>query len=231
MRRFMILISLLICMLSIRIQAEPIQEPIKEAITTFLMDELQLDQNQYEIDVISCRLHAKEADPANLTFKPISQKEPLGLYTIIVQIMDGDNIKEASQVRVRIKKFEDVLVVSDRFKRHEVLDDRRTEVRRMDVSDLRSQAYYSVDETEGYRVKSSIQKGTIVTMNLLEKIPDIEAGKVTTIVYSQSGFQITAEGVAMQTGSTGEYIKVKNKTSNKIVIARIIDSNNVAVDP
>ena len=43
--------------------------------------------------------------------------------------------------------------------------------------------------------------------------------------------RITSAGVSLQSGMAGDYVKVKNKGSGKIILARVVDGAAVAVDP
>ena len=52
-----------------------------------------------------------------------------------------------------------------------------------------------------------------------------------SFVYIDGLCRITATGVALQSGMAGDYVKVKNKGSGKIILARVVDGTAVAVDP
>ncbi len=203
----------------------------EDAIIEKMYTDYQLDTTDYEIEILTSRIKLKNIETEELSIKALTQKEPLGLFTVLVSIMkDGENV-ETSQVRMRIKKFKTVLITTDRLKRHTELTNSNTAVKRVEVTNLRSKPYLSVAETFGYRLKGAVKKQIPLTSSMLQKIPDIASGRETTIVYVGSVFKITAEGVALQSGSEGDFIKVKNKTSKKIIIARVIDSHHVAVDP
>ena len=220
------LISLLIvCSLSANTRT------VNDAIVEQMFDNFSLDTTTYEIEILSNGLKKKELDKEEISIKPLTLKDPLGLFTVIVTIFENNEKVEASQVRMRIKKFDSVLITSDRLKRKTQLTTSNTTVQKVEVTNLRSKPFYSLKETEGYRLKGTIQKSIPITSNMLEKIPDIVSGRETTIVYSGSVFKITADGIALQSGCEGDFIKVKNKTSKKIIVARVIDAHHVAVDP
>lgn len=204
---------------------------INDAIIDKMFDDYQLDSEKYEIEILSNRLKQKELYKEEISLKPLTLKDPLGLFTVIATIFDNGIKVESSQVRMRIKKFDIVLVSTDKLKRHSQLTNSNTSIQRIEVTNLRNKTYLALEETEGYRLKGSVQKSVPITSKMLEKIPDIVSGRGTTIVYSSSVFKITADGVALQSGCEGDFIKVKNKTSNKIIVARVIDSHHVAVDP
>ena len=205
--------------------------PTEEAIVAKMMADFQLDESMFEIEMLSHQLKTLDVDIQQLQFKSLSQKDPIGLYTLLVDIEVEGKTVESSQVRTRIKKFQEVMVAADKLRRHDIISEKRIEFSRMEVTHIISQPLTALSQTEGYRVRSSISLGDVITKNDLELIPDIEVGDIATIVYSEGIFKVTAEGVAMQAGNAGEYIKLKNNTSKKIIIARIIDSNSVAIDP
>lgn len=196
-----------------------------------MFENYTLDTTAYEIEILSNHLKKTELDNEEISIKPLTLKDPLGLFTVIITIFDNGKKVESSQVRMRIKKFDSVLVSTDRLKRHTQLTTSNTAIQKVEVTNLRDKSYYSLAETEGYRIKGTVQKSIPITSKMLEKIPDIVSGRETTIVYSGSVFKITADGVALQSGCEGDFIKVKNKTSKKIIVARVIDAHHVAVDP
>ena len=204
---------------------------VDQAIIAQMFDDYQLDSEFFEIEILSNRLNLQEYNNEELFIKPITLKDPIGLFTVLVTVLkDGEEI-ETSQVRMRIQKFENVLVTNDRLKRHDELTAENTSIERIETTSLRTKPFYTLEETMGYQLKGTVQKSVPLTSAMLEKIPDIMSGSETTIVYLSSAFKITADGVALQSGSEGDFIRVKNKTSNKIIVARIIDSDHVAIDP
>ena len=190
-----------------------------------------LNDENYEIEILSNPLKSENIISEKMVIRALTQKEPIGLFTVLVNIIENDKIVETAQVRLRIKKFADVLTVTGKIKRHKIIDADNTTVQRKDITKLFEKPLVSVEETKGMRVKRNLKKGAILTAEALEPIPDIESGMETTIVYNDGYFKITASGVALQTGIAGDYIKVKNKTTKKIIIARIVDKKFVAIDP
>ncbi len=221
----------ILCILLLVVTVSTEAKTINQAIVAQMFLDNQLDSGQYEIEIVSSRIKQKEYNNEDLFIKPLTLKKPIGLYTVLVTIVSNGEETESSQVRMRIRKFETVLVSTDRLKRHTELSNLNTTVERVEVTNLRSKSYLSVEETLGYRLKGTVQKSIPITSSMLVKIPDIVSGRETTIIYAGSIFKITADGVALQPGSIGDFIKVKNKTSKKIIVARVIDSHHVAVDP
>ena len=57
----------------------------------------------------------------------------------------------------------------------------------------------------------------------------IERGQTTKLVFSAGDLVITASGVSMEPGSAGDYIKVRNVDSGRIVSGTILSDGSVRV--
>ena len=189
-----------------------------------------LDSAEYEIEVVSNTMRQTDGEKGVLICRPLSQKEPLGLFTILAKEMVGDRTISSGQVRLRISRFAEVVVINDRIKRHTVLTDESITVKRMDITTLLEQPVMTVDEAIGLRARRNLKRGQVLTYKAVEPVPDIQTGREVAIVYTDGICRISATGVALQEGVAGDYIKVKNKSSGKMIIARVVDASAVAVD-
>lgn len=200
------------------------------AIMNIVRSEYRLDTADYEIEVLSSQIKASDVDPDFLKVTALSQKEPIGLFTLLAWIEKEGEIIERGQVRLRIKKFSEVLVATDKIGRHDALSKDNLAPARMEVTSLREQAVRSIEALENQRAKRNLRKGQILTSPAMEPVPDIEVGREVTIVVSNDLLTITAPGKALQTGSAGDYVRVRNKATGKILSAKVVDENSVAVD-
>ncbi len=200
------------------------------AVARAIMTDYQLDSSSYEIEILSNRLESTEVDSDGLTYSLISRKEPVGLFTVMVTIDLGDGEIDRGQVRMRISKFAEVLVTSDRIRRHDELTESNLIIKRMNITNMVERPILLLDELAGFRAKRNVGKDKILTSAAVEPVPDIEVGGEVTIVIADQLMQITAPGRCLQAGSTGDVIKVKNKATGKILKARVVDANSVAMD-
>lgn len=74
-----------------------------------------------------------------------------------------------------------------------------------------------------------VRAGSPVAINYFQQPVAVETGRVVKILFKQNGLQVAAKGVAMARGRIGQVIKVRNEASNKILSARVIDSQTVEV--
>ncbi len=201
------------------------------AIIDKMMAMYSLDTSSYRIDILSNPLKTAEVSPDNIAIRPLTQKEPLGLFTVIVKVTQGGETLESGQVRMKIREFADVVVLADKIRRGEPLSKDKLTIKRMDITSLHEKPLRAIEGLDDNRAKRNLAKGAILTTAGIEPTPDIEAGREVSIIYVDGLCRITTAGVALQSGMAGEYVKVKNKASHKIIVARVVDETAVAVDP
>ncbi len=214
-------------MLGVTTRAESGDERIKQEI----LRHCHLDSQWYQVEILSSQLKAQSLGAETITLKPLSQKEPLGLYTVQVTVMRQDTVVETGQVHAKIHKFADVLVTEDNLQRFQTLSPDKLSSRRMDVTALIEPPVHSFDDLAGMRLKRNVTRGQILTSGAIESIPDIEVGREVSIVCSNDRIMITAAGQALERGSAGSYVKVRNKSSGRIVVARVVDPSTVIIAP
>jgi len=203
----------------------------EEAIRARVLETYELDPEKTTIEISSNRLSTRFVDPEDLSLRAFSQREPSGPFTVYATIThDGETI-DRGEVRMRVSRFDEVLVAVDKVSRHDLLTEEVFELQHVDVTNLREQAVSDPARLAGCRSKRNLRKGQILTTGAVEPIPDIEVGDEVSIVYDDGVCAITAPGTVLQTGWTGEMVRVKNKASGKIVQARVVDDRSVAIDP
>ncbi|RKX26765.1 MAG: flagella basal body P-ring formation protein FlgA, partial [Candidatus Zixiibacteriota bacterium] len=205
--------------------------PTDKAIVQAVMQDYDLNPEEYTIEVLSNRLKTRLIDPEDLSFRAFSKRDPIGPYTIYVTITDEGECIEKGQVRLRINRHIEVLVACDKIKRHTLFVEELFEKKMMDITSLREQPVSSIEDILDYRSKRNLRKGDILTTGDMESVPDIEVGGEVTIVYNDGLCEVRVPGKVLQTGRSGETVRIKNKASGKIVSARVVDSRIVSVDP
>jgi len=223
----LILISVLFLAGALSVSATPTEQ----AVIDRLVETYAMDTSEYVIEVLANRLKATEIDPAGLSLRPLTKKEPLGLFSVAARIEQDGRTVESGQVRFRITRFATVLVAVDRIRRNEMLTGENLALQRVDVTSLKEKPFAAISAVVGLRSTRTLRQGTILTGSSAELPPDIEAGTAVSIVYTDGLCRITAPGTALQPGLAGDYVKVKNTSSGKIIVARVVDQNAVAVDP
>jgi len=202
-----------------------------EAVLEHMLALYELDTTVYEIEILSNPLADEPVAVGEFSIRALTRSEPLGLFTIVGTIeRDGEEVA-SGQIRMRVRKFESVLVLVDRVQRDRELRPEMFELRRKDVTDLKERALTDSDQLVGFLARRNLRRGQILVSGDLAPIPDIRSGSEVSIVYQNGFCRVTAPGQALQTGLSGDYIKVKNMATKKIITARIMDGSEVQVDP
>jgi flagella basal body P-ring formation protein FlgA len=82
----------------------------------------------------------------------------------------------------------------------------------------------------GLVAKHRLPAGTVLVSNMLESLEPpiiLKRNQNVVIRIERPGFLITAMGIAMQDGKAGDYIKVRNTDSQRIILARIKEDGTV----
>ena len=59
--------------------------------------------------------------------------------------------------------------------------------------------------------------------------PVIDMGALVTLVYRSGGIEATASGVAIESGALGDEIRVRNDSSRKIILGKVLEPGIVGV--
>ena len=111
----------------------------------------------------------------------------------------------------------DVPVTDNDFRLEEVAIDGRAEYIK-DISEIRGLVPYRY-----------VRAGLPVAKNHFQQPFAVQSQHPVKIIYNVNGLQVSAKGIALARGRIGQVIRVKNEISQKILSARVIDSQTVEV--
>lgn len=89
--------------------------------------------------------------------------------------------------------------------------------------------FTDVKQVLGKVARRGIGQGEIVTSRNIQNAVIIHSGDLIDLTAVVNGIRVTTQGKAMENGREGDYIKVKNLASNKVVRGKVIDKNNVEI--
>lgn len=154
----------------------------------------------------------------------------IGDTTFVVCFYSKGRLLKETPVRVRIEVGMDIVVST----RHLFRD---TDIREGDVKLVRKWFINSpmnlltdIQDVLGRQLNSDVRQNSEIRRNTLREMRCIKRGKIVRIMLETGMLTITAYGVAQQDGNKGDFIKVKNLSSNKSVYARVEDDSSVRVE-
>jgi flagella basal body P-ring formation protein FlgA len=73
----------------------------------------------------------------------------------------------------------------------------------------------------GQQASRDLRPGSVMTARMVESVPLAKVGQYVSIKLTQGGVQVQTVAKAMQSGSFGETIRVKNEATNEIFAATL----------
>lgn len=105
---------------------------------------------------------------------------------------------------------------------------------KMSIVEARKTNIYAVQSNEdilGMAARRPLMPGRILRQSDFEIPAVIEKGSRITMVLSAGGLRLTAIGTALEDGSDGASIRVKNEETRQTVQGRVLSSNLVQIMP
>ena len=222
---------LLIGLLLLSLGSTVVAESTRDIIVTKVYESFELDKSMYTIEILTDEIKLNYFSYSQISVKPLYQTTPIGRFAIVLKVTRPEAKVEKETIRLYISKFADVVVAGERIKRFDNISLALVSIERKDITTLRHDPLVSLKSVTNMRARRNIAKNRVLTKADIELKPVVKSYSDVHIIYVSGLCRITAEGKALQDGQTGELIRVKNKSSGKIVFARIVDKNLVQVDP
>ena len=153
--------------------------------------------------------------------------EPPFTRQVTVQIKCNDAQSWTQYVHVRIVKMAPVVVATANLARGEVITKSHLSVQMKPSQFVRVQYLDDPLMLIGSRSKRNIRSGMPV---LLNQICMVCKGDAVNIYASIKGLRIKTTGIALEDGTLGEQVQIKNKKSGKILNARVDGVESVQVN-
>lgn len=133
-------------------------------------------------------------------------------------------------VTVQLERRLRVVVARRPLGRFKPIEAEDIEVRAVDLAGLPADRIEDPEAAIGQRTRRAVDAGAVLRPDLLEPPPLIKRGDRVRIVAETAGLRVSVFGQAKQKGAQGELIPVVNLDSNKLVHARVVDSQTVRIE-
>ena len=90
--------------------------------------------------------------------------------------------------------------------------------------------FHSPAEVIGKVPSRVLKAGQVLRTSMVQMPVAIEVGTPVEIMVDVNGIQVKAEGVAMQKGRIGAFIRVRNVRSGKYLRGRVVDAHTVRIE-
>jgi flagella basal body P-ring formation protein FlgA len=133
-------------------------------------------------------------------------------------------------VTASLERLIPVVVARRPLGRYKPIDDDDLEVKAVDAAGLSADCITNPELVIGKRTRRPVDAGTVLRPEMVEFPPLVKTGDRVRIIAETSGLRISAFGQVKQKGCQGELIPVVNLDSNKVIYARVVDSQTVKIE-
>ncbi len=201
-----------------------IYEQVKKDIITQLKQD---HDREIEVNIKSLPYHSLKV-PAEKV-RVITDIGNLNSISIVKVSLYVDEAKiKTFGVRAKIKIKDNVWVAKDRIRRGDTLKNLKMEKKEIS-SPLDKLPGKSFNPGE-YIARRTIKPGDIVELNDIEPIPTIFKSSPVSVIFKTPTVSVTIPCIAVTSGKTGDFIKVKSKIYNRNYVGKIIGKNLVLVN-
>jgi flagella basal body P-ring formation protein FlgA len=132
-------------------------------------------------------------------------------------------------VRGKLAALGEAVVAVNPLRKGEILSERNLRLEKRDLAGLKD-PYTSMEQLLGLEVARTLTAGAVLDHDDIIAPAVIRSGEMVTMRAHKGPMQISTKGLAKENGRLGETIRVKNISSNKIVLCRVDRAGVVSVE-
>jgi len=192
-----------------------------------------LGKEKSDIVLSKLKVIGKKSVPAGKIHFQLFQKDKRRLtgYTRLVAIISVNGVvKNKVKLSGWVDVFESVVCARRNLKKGEIIEEGDFYLARKNISHLSSKILTDIGKAVGFMVKHAIKKDTCIKEWMLKKPPIVERGDMVTILAESNDLKVTVPGRVLVKGYMGEFIRVQNSMSKKVIYAKVINKSTVSVD-
>ncbi len=154
----------------------------------------------------------------------------LGRVSSMVTIMvDGKPVRRV-RACATIEVYKPVLCAARGLRRGQVIARGDLTRATMPLSKLKTRYFERPEDIVGLAAKRSLRPGHVITADALTKPAVVKRGSRVMIVAESPTITVKVPGQVEEKGAIGDFVRVMNLGSHRVVVARVEDSNTVRVN-
>ncbi len=162
----------------------------------------------------------------NIKQKVTLKSESLKHLYLEYQIFEDGKIMYKIPVTANVKKYMNVIVSKRDIPKGKILTSE--DLKTAEIEFKRRSGYITeIENAVGKVAKRDIKKGTVIKNSLLRPDYKVKKRKNVRIIYRNKNINIELMGLALEDGAVGDVIKVKNISSGKVILCKVIKENTV----
>jgi flagellar basal body P-ring formation protein FlgA len=217
---------------SIAAQDKIIKESdIKMLVKDYIKTNMPYQQDRMRIEFLG-RISDLHVQGGKISCKVRSGQDEayIGDSIFIVGVYDDGTLLREERVHVRMEVAMDV-VVSTRYipKDTEITSDSVRLVRKW-FNQMPVHMLTQIEDVLGKHLYSDARQNIEIKRNMLKTVKTMKRGKMVKMVLESGPMTIITFGLCEEDGSRGDFIRVRNTSSNKTVFAKVVDDSSVRIE-
>lgn len=149
--------------------------------------------------------------------------------TVMISIsVDGQAVTKVG-LRFKVNLYRQVAVAASQVNAREIFTENSLRYERMDTGQIAPGFFTDKNKVLGLMARRLITPGMVITDSMVNKPVIVKRGNMVTLTAFIGNIEVIASGQAMQDGYENQLIRIKNVSSNKIVLGKVIDEDKVQV--
>jgi flagella basal body P-ring formation protein FlgA len=203
---------------------------IEDIVTSYILEHAPWDRGEMEIrDITFSGLPMLPAGTLTHQVQAQPGESFLGHVNLSIHFyLEGKKVrtlKAAARVALRKKVFH----AARPLKRGDIIRPDDIEAREIEITDPSRTYVFEASQAVGKRLVTHLSMGEPLDQSCLDKPLLVRRGKTVTIVYRMPGIKLTAKGKAKEEGGYGDWIRIVNLDSDKVLKGQVLDGQTVLV--
>ena len=192
-------------------------QTLKESTKTYVLSQIpHTEEEAIEISLSGLDRRIKLAactQPLNFKRRNTSNNA----YKMRVEVSCNGNKSWKINFTAKIHIYEPVVVLKVRKFRNEVIEASDLDIVTKDVSQFQHAYFQNIKDLAGYKLKTSINKGIVVSPSQVVQPWLVKKNQPITISAASSVLNIRMAGRSLMNARAGDWVRAKNINSGKIV--------------
>ena len=180
------------------------------ARTNLPVDRLQVDFAPEDRALLSLASPAVRFDIQPQRFGDLGETS----WYITLEAAQGQTRKV--RLRATARAWIDQVVAKRTINTKQAISGDDVEVRRVLTDKLVPEAFATADQAVGQQASREVRAGTILTGKMLAPLELVRSGQAITVAMRRGAIHIRSVATALQSGSMGDNVRVRNPTTNEV---------------
>ncbi|MGO9137374.1 MAG: flagellar basal body P-ring formation chaperone FlgA [Syntrophales bacterium] len=204
---------------------------IKALVKDYIETNMPWQQYGMRIDFLN-RISDLHVQGEKISCRVTSGQEEayIGDSSFTVGVYDDCTLLREERVHVRMAVEMDVVMSTKYLMRDREIDSDSVKLVRKWFTQMPVYVVTQIEDVVGKQPYSDIRQNMEIKRNMLKAVKTMKRGKMVKIVLEKGSMTIITFGICEEDGSRGDYVKIRNTSSNKMVYARIMDDSSVRVE-